>query len=549
MKTCVFTVTIGEYYKNLAVITHPIIQRYADKIGADFLVADESDKTLITQKWNKFMIYQLLNKYDRIIYVDTDLIIRDDCPNLFDVVPSDKLGMFNEGKYAPRLEYIQDASKAYGEDVYKWNGKFYNSGVMVISRIHKQIFKPPILTDTIETDQPYINLRIAVDKIEMFDLSYNFNRMDILDKEIGIHRLNSYIVHYAGAPQEQIFGVLLKDIKDWNEASPEYSKFSTQTIVIQVSAGMGDQLCAEPVIRYIRNKYFTKSDITVVTHHPRLFEHIKGIKLEDYKSYQGKQTATLMLYTTPEDENNFHSMSHVMFHPTDFASMSTIRKTLPLQDKPIELKVYQEDINEIVDILGDDVDIHDLIVVHPGRWWDSKTFPVFWWQSIIDGLVEYGYKVVIIGKQLSSEKGKEQGYQPVVCPDRCYDLRDLTSLGGMIALIGLAKMTITNDSSPVHIAGAFDNWLITIPTAKHPDHILPFRNAGNGVVHQYYKTRALYKKLTIDALDTCWLSEHPHNIDKVIGDILDYIPDPKTVIDEVINIFPLDIVNPLESCR
>ena len=165
MKTCVFTVTIGEYYKNLAVITHPIIQRYADKIGADFLVADESDKTLITQKWNKFMIYQLLNKYDRIIYVDTDLIIRDDCPNLFDVVPSDKLGMFNEGKYAPRLEYIQDASKAYGEDVYKWNGKFYNSGVMVISRIHKQIFKPPILTDTIETDQPYINLRIAVDKI------------------------------------------------------------------------------------------------------------------------------------------------------------------------------------------------------------------------------------------------------------------------------------------------------------------------------------------------------------------------------------------------
>ena len=69
MKTCVFTVTIGEYYKNLAVITHPIIQRYADKIGADFLVADESDKTLITQKWNKFMIYQLLNKYDRFMLI------------------------------------------------------------------------------------------------------------------------------------------------------------------------------------------------------------------------------------------------------------------------------------------------------------------------------------------------------------------------------------------------------------------------------------------------------------------------------------------------
>ena len=106
-----------------------------------------------------------------------------------------------------------------------------------------------------------------------------------------------------------------------------------------------------------------------------------------------------------------------------------------------------------------------------------------------------------------------------------------------MALISLAKMTITNDSSPVHIAGAFDNWLIVIPTAKHPDHILPFRKDENGNVHQYYKTRALYKKLTIDSLDTCWLSEHPHNIDKVIGDILDYIPEPQTVIDEVNSIF------------
>lgn len=540
MKTCVFTIAIGDYYKRIGNITHPIIKRYADKIGADFISKEEIDPNLITQKWQKFQIYNLLNKYERIIYLDTDIIVREDCPNLFDIVPQNKLGMFNEGKYAPRLEYIQDASKVYGEEVYEWNHKFYNSGVMVISRKHKQLFKPPLLTDTIETDQPYINLRIAVDKIDMFDLSYKFNRMDILDKEIGISRLDSYIVHYAGAPQNQIFGVLLKDIEDWKAAHPYYEQFSKQQIVISISAGMGDQLCAEPVVRYIRNNYFPKAELTVVTHHPRLFEHIKGIDLLSYKQYQGKQDATLVLYTTPEDKHNFHSLSHVMFHPTDFASISTIRKTLPLIDKPIKLKVYDEDIAEIIDIIGEDVDLKDLIVIHPGRWWKSKTFPIDWWQYIIDELSK-NHKLAIIGKELSNDednkKNKQQGYLPVTCPKNCFDLRDLTSLGGMIALISQAKMTITNDSSPIHIAGAFDNWIVTVPTAKHPDHILPYRMDENGYIHQYHKAKSLMKKLTLDDLDTCWLSEEPDTIDMVKGDIRDYIPEPQEVVNTVNEIF------------
>jgi hypothetical protein len=539
----VYTVAIGDFYQRILKLTYPSIKKYADKIGADLIIQDKPDKNLITQKWQKFHIYNLLNRYDRVLYLDVDILVRDDCPDLFGIVPSDKLGMFNEGKYAPRLEYIQDASKAYGIDLYKWDKRFFNSGIMVISRIHKQLFKMPPHTDTIETDQPYINLKIAVDKIEMFELSYNFNRMDILDKEIGISRYNSYIIHYAGAPQDQIFPIILKDIQILQEASPNYDQFKRQQIVISISAGMGDQLCAEPVVRYIRNNYFPTQDLTVVTHHPRLFEHIKGIQLLDYKQYQGKADATLVLYTTPEDEGNFHSMSHVMFHPTDFAAMSTIRKTIPNSDKPIKLKVYQEDINELFDILDDDkINLKDLIVVHPGRWWDSKTFPVEWWQEVIDGLAKSGHKLVIIGKQLSNETGKEQGYQNVVCPEGSYDFRDLTSLGGMIALISQAKCTLTNDSSPVHIAGAFDNWLIVIPTAKHPDHIMPFRKDENGNVHQYHKAKTLYKKLTLDALDTCWLSENPHTIDKVIGDILDYIPEPQTVIDEINKIFPKDKV-------
>jgi len=537
-KYCIYTVSIGDYYSNIGKLTHPTIKKYADKIGADFIIEDKPNQNFITQKWQKFQIYNLLNKYERVLYLDTDLIIRDDCPNLFDIVPDDKLGMFNEGKYVPRLEYIQDASRVYDIELYKWNNKFYNSGVMVISRIHKQLFKLPLLIDTIETDQPYLNLKIAVDKIEMFDLSYRFNRMDILDKETGIHRFDSYIIHYAGAPQDQLFPIIVNDIRELNDSSPYYEKYSKQNIVIKVSAGMGDQLCAEPVIRYIRNTYFNSDniDITVVTHHKRLFEHIEGINLMDYNQYKDIR-GVLELSTTPDDEHSPHNMSHVMFHPTDFASMSTIKMTIPLKEKPIKLNVKQEDIDELIDVIGDKVKLEDLIVVHSGRWWNSKTFPVKWWQDVVDGLSKSGHKLAIIGKTLSTKDGEEQGYQKIKCPKGSYDFRDLTSLGELIALIGKTKCTLTNDSSPLHIAGAFRNWIVVIPTAKHPDHILPFRVNDEGHIEQYYKSKSLYKKLTIDDLDVCWLSENPDTIDKINGDILDYIPDTSTVIDEINKIF------------
>ena len=460
----VLTISIGKYYEEISEYTLPSIKKYAKKINADFLNITEPDEKFITQKWNKFHISELLNKYKRILYLDIDLIVREDTPNLFDVVPETKLGMFNEGKYSARQEFITQASDYYKEPVTEWNGKFYNSGVMVISRMHKQIFRMPRGIDYVETDQPYINLRIAIDKVNMHDLDYKFNRMDILDKFIGISRLDSYIVHYAGAPRNILFDVLKKDIEQWKVDSPEY-KYQ-RNIVISISAGMGDQLCSEPVIRYTQ-KIYPDANIIAVTHFPRLFEHL-DIPVLKYNDWKGSQEAVLVLY------------------------------------KP-------------------------LIVVHPGRWWPSKTFPVEWWQEVVDKLSEK-LCVGLIGKTID----EKQGYVAIDCPKDGIDFRDLTTLGEMIALISLAKVTLTNDSSPVHIAGAFDNWLVAIPTCKHPDHMIPFRNGT-----QYYKTKVLYKKLLLDDLEIRHTESYPDTIDTIpVGKSLyDYLPDTDTVVKEIFNIY------------
>lgn len=522
----VLTISIGDYYNDLSKMTLPSIIKYADKIGADFLNITELNKEYITQKWNKFYIHELLNKYKRILYLDIDLIIREDTPNLFDIVPNTKLGMFNEGRYAPRFEYLEQASTYYGEPLkQEWNGKFYNSGVMIISRMHKSIFKLPKGIDFVETDQPYINLRILNDKVEMFDLDFKFNRMDLVDKFLGISRLDSYIVHYAGAPRNQIFGVLLSDIEQWKKDSPNYHY--EQNIVISVTAGMGDQLCTEPVVRYTQ-KIYPESNIFVVTHFPRLFSHL-DVPVFDFDDWKGLQDSVLIMHSCPDEDKSDHNLSHVLFHPTDFSSISMIKRTIPNNDKKIKLKLEVDDVSTIIEMLKDKPTDKKMVLIHPGKWWPSKTFPIKWWQEVIDKLSEKLF-VCLIGKTIDDK----QGYLPVTCPQNGYDFRDITSLGELMALISLSKALVTNDSSPLHIAGAFDNWIVTMPTCKHPDHILPFRNGT-----QYHKTKALYKKLLIDDLEVRHTVFKSDTIDLIPEGktLLDYLPDPDEVVREVFDIY------------
>jgi len=407
--------------------------------------------------------------------------------------------MFNEGRYAPRFEYLEQASEYYKEPLKKWNGKFYNSGVMVISRIHKQIFRLPRGIDFVETDQPFINLRILNDKVDMFDLHYDFNRMDILDKFCGISRLNSYIVHYAGAPKDMQMGVIYKD----------------------------NQLCSEPAIRYTQ-KLYPDANITVVSHFPRLFEHL-NCPVVNYDQWKGINDAILTMHTCPDDEQSEHKMSHVLFHPTDFASMSMIKRTIPHTDKTIQLKLDAEDVSYVIDLFKDKKPEKPTVVVHAGRWWPSKTLPVEWWQSIVDKLSEK-LTVVLIGKSID----EKQGYLPIKVPQDGYDLRDLTTLGQLFALISLSRCLVTNDSSPLHIAGAFDNWIVTFPTCKHEDHILPYRNGT-----QSYKTKALRKDLLLDGLEIRHTEFKHDTIDLIPkGKTLwDYLPDADTVVKEVMDIY------------
>ena len=534
MKKAVVTVCIGEKFKVQAEISHSTIKAYADRIGAEFIVIDTVSRD---PHWEKMQIYNLLLKYQRIIYLDTDLIVRDDCPNFFELVPESQLGIFNEGRFDDRSGSMMEAYREYHNPFPpKWDGTYYNTGVMVISRRHRHLFKFPERVVSLGMyEQGYLNMKILMDldndrsnEERIYELDYKHNRMSLADSYCGIHRCDSYIVHYAGAPpQVDVLKLMREDLANWERHKPDYAY--EREIVFYMGGGMGDQLSAEPVIRFAMEHMFkdVKTNYTIVTNWPRFFTHLSVpcIIREKYEAMPRYDTPVKVLKTipAPTESSLWQHWSHISGHTSDYAAINTLHRILPDENRGIHLQASLEGLVEVMDIAGNANG--DMILVHPGKGWDSKTFPAVWWESVIQGLLDKGKRVGVIGTQIS----KKQGYVNIAIPDGAIDFRDLLSLDGLIALIATSCLVISNDSAPIHIAGAFDNNILLIATCRHPDYILPYRE-GN----KYHKAFAFKKKLTIDDWDLSPTLIFKESADVVKGNILDYIPEPQEVVDKAL---------------
>jgi hypothetical protein len=530
MKLAVVTLCFGDF-DQLAEITHPILKNYADKINADFIVIN---KKVLSKKfihYEKMQISNLLTQYDRILYFDTDIIIRSDCPNLFDIIPQTKLGLMNEGRFYGAqnvMPIMQEACKKFSTSIPKWEGQYYNTGVMVISKIHRDIFvEPDVEHDTysgfFHYEQPYLNLKILSENIKVEELSYKYNRMSLMNALTGENMLSSYVVHYAGQRDfKQLKIDITNHLQSWEETAPEY--FYPKNIYIRVGGGLGDQIDAEPVIRWACENSYKNDNIYVKCDFPVVLKHLP-IKLVEDKRFIGE--ACFEMETLPSPNSPlWQYVAQTLCHTTDFSSISMLRRILPDIDKQIHLEVTDSEVESLKATFNLQ-DLENSVLIHPGKGWESKTFPPSYWQGIIDSLVKENVPIILIGKWVSDDQGVVD-----IDATNVIDLRNVLSLKELMALISKAKITISNDSAPIHIAGAFDNWIVLIPTCKHPDHVLPYRNGTKS-----YKTVALYKKLTTDSIDSSPTQIEGQTIDYVIGDILDYLPDINEVVDQIKNIY------------
>jgi hypothetical protein len=184
----------------LAPITHPILIDYAKRCQADFIVINEEKIKLGNFAYEIFQCYDLFDTYQRIAVIDTDVLITQSCPNLFEVVPTEKIGVIYEDKYTrkqDRRTRIRNCQKQLGEIGWRWG--YVNTGVLVLSRIHRKIltYKPGEVWNNYGYDDVLIGYKIHKYRHPVYELPYKFNHMSMFS-EIGKNHLKSYIIHYAG---------------------------------------------------------------------------------------------------------------------------------------------------------------------------------------------------------------------------------------------------------------------------------------------------------------------------------------------------------------
>lgn len=208
----------------MASSTHPLLKSYADKISADFVVIDKpliSERFGVPKKYEKFQIFDLLEIYENVLFVDTDIVVTRDAPNVFEQVPSHTFcAVSEEGFSGSKLERM--VTQKYLGSI-EWKYTYFNSGFMVIPRSHRELFNLDRMEirywatgdfrreyPTLLNDQPFLNYYLNKLGLEFFELDFRYNHTNV--HRLSSRRFSSYFIHYSGVSGHR-YGERLEQIR------------------------------------------------------------------------------------------------------------------------------------------------------------------------------------------------------------------------------------------------------------------------------------------------------------------------------------------------
>lgn len=284
-------------------------------------------------------------------------------------------------------------------------------------------------------------------------------------------------------------------------------------LLFRTWGGLGDQICAEPTLRYAL-KSFKHSEVSLTSEKPELFSHLKFKEVFDERRVRPNLDNYLLFETiTPPDQSNlvWQFFSHMLTNCVDFPSMCALRCQLPVADREVILKPSDADFEK--------TNIYkNAIVIHPGKHWPSKTFPKDFWDGVIEEIISNRLCPIIIGANTDDNRGTVD-----VSTDGCIDLRNKLSVMECVALLQNAKVLLTNDSSPLHMAVTGDAHIGFIATCKHPDYISHWRKG-----EWAWRMKNFGKGGIWDLVDYCPNTDKKLTADFVEPEILrSWLPDPK----------------------
>ena len=192
MNKLIITLCSGQIFQEIARLTYPGLKDYAKMVGADLLLMEgiASHSHLMYRKFD--ILNEFDRGYERILYVDLDVVIKPSAPDLFEQIPESHIGMFDESRYnirskASLIPYFKMYARERGNPKIaetlqkKWGGQYYNAGVILLSKQHKSLFQldtSEIITDQYYHEQGYLNVNIVQHGLPVQDIGYKFNCQD-----------------------------------------------------------------------------------------------------------------------------------------------------------------------------------------------------------------------------------------------------------------------------------------------------------------------------------------------------------------------------------
>ena len=141
------TVATGPARESLS-ITRPMMEAYAARCGADFVALVDT-----TQSWwglEKFRVAEYAATYDQTLFIDSDVLIKPDAPDLFSQCRDADIAIHDDFSDLPSTAWMAGEFNAlmHCVDPLQQRERYsncYNSGVVLTSRAAASIWSPPSL--------------------------------------------------------------------------------------------------------------------------------------------------------------------------------------------------------------------------------------------------------------------------------------------------------------------------------------------------------------------------------------------------------------------
>ncbi len=221
------TLAVGEFFeKSFDRNFRRSLEEYADRIGVPLFVFNKPWDTSEAARrrsiaWQKMLLFEQpeLSTFERLCWIDSDVLATNSFESVFDFVPTDCWGAVSERtNFTPE----EEINKVYASRGLTPNSQMVNTGVLVLNRVHhadllKEVYRTDVQGRSLPEqndggwfEQPFLSHELFANKKGIL-LPVRFNRlvlrhMNHLPKTEQVYSMlsaSSVFLHWPGKPTEK----------------------------------------------------------------------------------------------------------------------------------------------------------------------------------------------------------------------------------------------------------------------------------------------------------------------------------------------------------